>query len=358
MKTALIFGITGQDGSYLAELLLEKGYRVVGVVRRVSVPTDSRIAHLKNNIGLELVEGDITDSGSVDQIIRRYDPQTQIFSDRFDPLHNRYEIYNLAAQSHVGTSFEQPILTTNADYLGPLNILEAVRRLRDNSRRIRIYQASSSEMFGSKYSYNFTGEGRCQSEATEFAPNSPYAVAKLAAHHLCRVYRDSYGMFVCCGILFNHESERRGEQFVTRKISLHVAAYAKAREQRSSIPLIQLGNLDPQRDWGHAEDYVFAMWLMMQTERPDDFVIATGETHSVYDFLVASFRVIGVDIVNRLHEFVKIDSNMRRPNEVPFLQGNANKARQALGWVPTIDFKTLVSRMVLSDCSKSGVQHG
>jgi len=326
---AIIFGITGQDGSYLAELLLEKDYEVVGVTRRVSVPTLNRIEHILPKI--KIVEGDITDAFSVSNIIKEEEPD---------------EIYNLAAQSHVGTSFKQPSLTWDVTAGGVLNILEAIRysSRKDN---IKFYQASSSEMFGKNYSLReqFVDILKYQDEKTPFAPQSPYAIAKLAAHHLVRNYRDSYGIFACSGILFNHESERRGEKFVTRKITKWIGEFV-ASGMDKEFPALRLGNLDAKRDWGHAEDYVRAMWEMMQHETPNDYVVATGETHSVRDFLDVAFKHVGID---DWEDLVVIDPEFYRPSEVDYLLGIPAKAKRVLGWEPEISFEKLAERMVDSD---------
>ena len=333
---AIIFGITGQDGSYLAELLLEKDYEVVGVTRRVSVPTLNRIEHILPKI--KIVEGDITDAFSVSNIIKEEEPD---------------EIYNLAAQSHVGTSFKQPSLTWDVTAGGVLNILEAIRysSRKDN---IKFYQASSSEMFGKNYSLReqFVDILKYQDEKTPFAPQSPYAIAKLAAHHLVRNYRDSYGIFACSGILFNHESERRGEKFVTRKITKWIGEFV-ASGMDKEFPALRLGNLDAKRDWGHAEDYVRAMWEMMQHETPNDYVVATGETHSVRDFLDVAFKRVGID---DWEDLVVIDPEFYRPSEVDYLLGIPAKAKRVLGWEPEISFEKLAERMVDSDVEAERLQ--
>ena len=333
---AIIFGITGQDGSYLAELLLEKGYEVVGITRRVSVPTLIRITHILPKI--KIVEGDITDAFSVSNVIKEEAPD---------------EIYNLAAQSHVGTSFKQPSLTWDVTAGGVLNILEAIRYSgrKDN---IKFYQASSSEMFGKNYNLR---EGlvemiKYQDEKTPFMPQSPYAIAKLAAHHLVRNYRDSYGIFACSGILFNHESERRGEKFVTRKITKWIGEFV-ASGMGKEFPALRLGNLDAKRDWGHAEDYVRGMWEMVQHETPNDYVVATGETYSVREFLDIAFKHIGID---DWEDFVVIDPEFYRPAEVDYLLGIPAKAKRVLGWEPQISFEQLVERMVDSDVEEARLQ--
>ena len=333
---AIIFGITGQDGSYLAELLLEKGYEVIGVTRRVSVPTLNRITHILPKI--KIIEGDITDAFSVSNVIKEEAPD---------------EIYNLAAQSHVGTSFKQPSLTWDVTAGGVLNILEAIR-YSGRKDDIKFYQASSSEMFGKNYNLR---EGlaemiKYQDEKTPFMPQSPYAIAKLAAHHLVRNYRDSYGIFACSGILFNHESERRGEKFVTRKITKWIGEFV-ASGMDTEFPALRLGNLDAKRDWGHAEDYVRGMWEMVQHETPNDYVVATGETHSVREFLDIAFRHIGIDDWD---DFVVIDPEFYRPAEVDYLLGIPAKAKRVLGWEPEISFKQLAERMVDSDVQEARLQ--
>ena len=325
-KVAIITGATGQDGSYLSELLLDKGYTVVGLRRRSSSEKGlERIQHLLNNDNFKLVEADITDSGCVNNLIRDYLP---------------HEVYNLAAQSHVGTSFKQPLYTTQVNIEGPLNFLEAIRLL---SPSTKFYQASTSEMFGKNF--ELMGDTKYQKETTPFVPQSPYAVAKLAAHEMVRIYRDSYGLFACCGILFNHESERRGENFVTRKITKWIGEFV-ASGQDEDFPALRLGNLDAHRDWGHAQDYVEAMYMMLQQEEPEDYVIATSETHSVREFLTEAFNEIGIP---DFEPYVVIDPEFYRPCEVDWLLGHTGKARQQLGWRPQVSFQDLVQRMVRSD---------
>lgn len=401
MKTALIFGVTGQDGSYLAEFLLDRGYAVVGVRRRTSLPNDGRVAHLLNQFTaghntLKLVAGDVSDAGSVHRLI---------------DFHRPAEIYNLAAQSQVRVSFDEPAHTADVVYGGCLNILEAVRQVETNvpagTDRMRVYQASSSEMFGSAFSgvdgngYRYDCRDAAeyaeyggmvgrpfQDEHTPMLPCSPYGIAKLAAHHLVRVYRESYGVFACSGILYNHESERRPEQFVTRKITRYAAEFSRwwkhvranepggidlhfdlapgrvatVRQNRNKeayphrdswicgpqMDKLRLGNLDASRDWGHAEDYVRGMWLMLQRPAPDDYVLATGETHTVREFLHAAFAAVGCppDIAEAATE---CDKSLFRPSEVDYLRGDATKARDALGWTPAIGFDELVRRMVAAD---------
>ena len=323
MKKALITGITGQDGSYLAELLLEKGYEVHGIVRRSSVFNTDRIDHIyqdphERNSRLFLHYGDLTDSTSLRGILEKTQPD---------------EVYNLGAQSHVRVSFDLPEYTADTVAMGALRLLEAIRDYNQNHQRaIRLYQASSSEMFGSA--------PPPQSEATPFEPCSPYAVGKVAAYWHCRNYRDAYGMFICNGILFNHESPRRGETFVTRKITR-----ALGRIKHGLQSTLYLGNLDAKRDWGHARDYVESMWMMLQAEEPDDYVIATGESHSVKEFLETAFSYAGID----WEKHVSIDPQYFRPNEVEFLQGDPDKAREKLGWEPRTSFDELVKIMVDAD---------
>ena len=327
MKTAIVFGVTGQDGSYLTDLLISKNYKVVGVARRSSVDTTERIGEHQKNENFVLVEGDITDGFCVSDIINKYEPD---------------EVYNLAAQSHVGTSFKQPTLTWDVTAGGCLNILEAIR-VSPRCNEIRFYQASSSEMFGKNFTV--TSSGKYQDENTAFMPQSPYAIAKLAAHHLVRNYRDSYGIHASSGILFNHESERRGENFVTRKITKWIGKFV-ASGKDENFPKLRLGNLQARRDWGHAKDYVRGMWLMLQQEEPDDYVIATGETHSVEEFLECSFEYAGIDNWN---EYVYIDPEFFRPAEVDYLLGNPTKAREELGWEPQIKFRRLAELMTEAD---------
>jgi GDPmannose 4,6-dehydratase len=365
-KTAVIFGVTGQDGSYMSELLLKKEYRVIGVGRRSSVDTKERIRGATlDHPAFTYAEGDITDLASVTGIISEHKPD---------------ECYNLAAQSHVGTSFKQPVATFNIDAVGVLNILESIRI---HSPETRFYQASTSELYGDNYDeydedfvpYQIPHNGhlpplteqlerapkikKYQGDHTEFAPRSPYAVAKIAAHYLVHTYRESYGLHASCGILFNHESERRGENFVTRKISKWVGQLAAdyALSSTSLLPAtlpeelqLALGNLDAYRDWGHAEDYVKAMWMMLQMDEPDDYVIATGVAHSVRDFLDAAFAHIGVKDWSGL---VRVDPQFFRPAEVEYLCGYPEKALDELGWEPEVTFEQLVGRMVDHDQKKA-----
>jgi GDPmannose 4,6-dehydratase len=352
-KKAIVTGATGQDGSYLIELLLEKGYEVIGLKRRSSTSTLDRISHIDSNM-LEIEEFEISDTGSVYSAVERHKPD---------------EIYNLAAQSHVKTSFDQPNYTFQVNTIGVVNFLEAIRRF---SPKTKFYQASTSEMFGksvTKSKRSVWGEEKWdyyQDENTVFEPQSPYAAAKLASHNLVRNYRDGYNIFGACGILFNHESERRGENFVTRKITKWIAEFVRWSEvqgldsspenfrfegdyiysNRDSFPKLRLGNVDAYRDWGHAQDYVNAMWLMLQQETPDDYVIATGETYSVREFLSEAFEYIGV---SNYEDYFVIDPKFYRPAEVEYLKGSPKKAEQNLTWSRQVSFKDLVHRMVESD---------
>lgn len=315
MKTALITGITGQDGSYLAEFLLEKGYKVVGLKRRTSLLCTERIDHIYHNSQFSMEYYSLHDSGVFYRLLRKHKPN---------------EVYNLAAQSHVRVSFDVPEETVDSVAMGTLRLLEAIR---NTDPSIRFYQASSSEMYGDNPDTPFD-------EKSKLMPASPYACAKVFAHNLVRNYRKSYGLFACSGILFNHESPRRGETFVTRKITL-----AAARIKLGLQDVLYLGNLDAKRDWGYAGDYVRAMWLMLQQDVPDDFVISTGETYSVKEFLNETFSQAGLDV----DKCVKIDSRLFRPHEVPVLLGNSSKARKELGWYPEVSFKQLVKMMYNSD---------
>ena len=319
MKTALITGITGQDGSYLAELLLNKGYKVIGVKRRTSLIATDRIDNIFNDpdliMNFDLVYGNMNDSGCLHRLLIEYKPD---------------EIYNLAAQSHVRVSFETPEETTEYVAMGTLRLLEAYRNICPEAK---FYQASSSEMFGDN-------PENPQSETTRLMPASPYACAKVYAHNICRNYRESYGLHISSGILFNHESPRRGETFVTRKIT-----QAAARIKMGIQDDLLLGNLDAKRDWGFAGDYVEAMWLMTQQKTPDDYVVATGETHTVREFLQVVFDYAGLDI----DKYVKIDERLFRPHEVPLLLGDATKAKEKLGWEPKVNFEGLAKMMYDAD---------
>jgi len=316
MRTALITGITGQDGSYLAELLLEKGYEVYGLVRRLSTPNQSRIHKIVDR--LELLPGDLTDQSSLNLAVQRAMPD---------------EVYNLAAQSFVATSWNQPVLTGDVTGLGVVRVLEAVRYFCPTAR---FYQASSSEMFG-------TAVQQLKDETTPFHPRSPYAVAKVYGHYTTLNYRESYGLFCCSGICFNHESPRRGIEFVTKKISDGVARIYHGRAKE-----LRLGNLDVKRDWGFAGDYVKAIWLMLQQDEPDDYVIATGASHSVKEFAALAFDAVGLN----WEDYVVVDERYLRPAEVFDLQGNAAKARKKLRWTPDTSFEDLVRMMVASDVEK------
>ncbi|MDQ3553101.1 MAG: GDP-mannose 4,6-dehydratase [Chloroflexota bacterium] len=315
-KTALITGITGQDGSYLAELLLEKGYRVVGMTRRSSSSAHERIDHLAGRI--ELVQGDLLDQASLVSALQTTRPD---------------EVYNLGAQSFVPTSWNQPTLTAEFTALGVTRLLEAVRQV---DPAIRFYQASSSEMFGKV-------RETPQNEQTSFYPRSPYGVAKVYGHFITVNYRESYDLFACSGILFNHESPRRGHEFVTRKVSDAVARIKLGEQQE-----LRLGNLDAERDWGFAGDYVRAMWLMLQGDEPRDYVVATGETHSVRELCQIAFARVGLDY----RDHVVIDQSFIRPAEVDQLLGDADKARRELGWEPEVSFERLVHMMVDADMAR------
>jgi GDPmannose 4,6-dehydratase len=327
-KTAFITGITGQDGSYLAELLLSKGYDVYGLIRRASTFNTARIDHLyqdphEKDVRLRLVYGDLTDSSNLLRLLRDTRPD---------------EIYNLGAQSHVKVSFDMPEYTGDTDALGVTRLLEAVR---DAGLNCRFYQASSSEMFGSA--------NPPQNEHTVFQPRSPYAVAKVYGHYMTINYREAYGLYAVSGILFNHESPRRGETFVTRKITRAVAAIKAGRQDK-----LFLGNLDAMRDWGFAPDYVEGMWLMLQADQPDDYVLATGETHTVREFCEHAFGHVGLDY----QKYVEIDPRYFRPSEVDALLGDAAKAREKLGWKPKVTFEQLVKIMVDADVQALREGHG
>jgi len=322
-KTAIITGITGQDGSYLSDLLLDKEYTVIGTYRRTSTNSFSRISHLLSNDNLILEESDLTDPSSLRFLIQKYQPN---------------EFYNLAAQSHVDTSFKQPTTTFEINTVGVVNILEAIR---DLSPDTRFYQASTSEMYGKNFDIDNNGQ-YYQDENTLLLPQSPYGVAKLASHRLIHIYREAYSLFNCSGILFNHESPRRGENFVTRKITKYIGLLV---HNKINKPL-KLGNLSAKRDWGHAKDYVKAMWLMLQQNNPEDYVISTGETHSVYEFLQAAFGRVNLDY----KQYVEIDENLYRPAEVDYLRGDCTKAKTKLNWQPEYSFIDLVNDMVDHDC--------
>ncbi|MCE9637917.1 MAG: GDP-mannose 4,6-dehydratase [Planctomycetes bacterium] len=319
MKTALITGITGQDGSYMAELLLSKGYRVVGMVRRTSLEKFERIEHVRERI--DLVQGDLTDQSSLDEAVKNSMPD---------------EVYNFAAQSFVPTSWNQPALTGDVTGLAVSRMLEALRKYRADAR---FYQASSSEMFGKVMETP-------QRESTPFYPRSPYGVAKVYGHYITVNYRESYGMYACSGILFNHESPRRGIEFVTRKVT-----DAVARIRAGKLDRLKMGNLDAQRDWGFAGDYMEAIWLMMQGAEPRDYVIATGHTHTVKDLVDRAFTAAGLD----WQKYVETDPKMIRPAEVDLLRGDPSKAKAELGWTPKVQFPELVEMMVRADLERHGV---
>ena len=362
-KTAMIFGVTGQDGSYLSELLLGKGYQVIGVTRRCSVNNTERLENCLPNANFVLCEGDVTDYPSTSGAMREYMPD---------------ECYNLAAQSHVGTSFKQPCYSLDVCAGGVLNVLESIRTINPTCR---FYQASTSELFGNNHSETHDGITRYQDEDTALMPTSPYAIAKLAGHNFVKMYRDAYNIHASAGILFNHESERRGEKFVTRKITKWIGDFVAWLPPESNIndcmsqlpcmdtqlvfrdkefyiptignvanspvfPKLRLGNLDAARDWGHAEDYVRMMWMMLQADKPDDYVIATGKTHTIKEFLEEAFAVVGI---SNWSDYVYIDPEFCRPSDVEYLCGHAGKARKELGWEPRVNFKELVTRMVQHD---------
>jgi len=336
MKAALITGATGQDGSYLAEFLLSKDYEVFGLARYCSERKHERIDHLKSNTRFHLVEGDLTDTARINSIINSFENYEVV------------EVYNLGAQSHVKVSFGQPEYTANVDALGTLRMLEAIHQSNFKSK-FKFYQAGTSEMFGKV-------QNPVQNESTPFYPRSPYGVSKLFGYWITKNYRESYNMFACTGILFNHESERRGAEFVTRKITLGLADWRRTRRP------IELGNLDAKRDWGHAKDYVEAMWLMLQQPFADDFVIGTGETHSIREFIEIAFKELDGSIVWEGHGenevgisketgeiVVKINPAFYRPAEVDMLIADASKAREVLGWTPKISFEDLVKQMTHND---------
>ena len=340
MKKALITGITGQDGSYLAELLIEKGYEVHGIIRRASSFNTKRIDHLykdphKKNVKMFLHYGDMTDSSNLNRILEKVQPD---------------EIYNLAAQSHVQVSFEVPEYTAEVDGVGVLRFLDAIKETEINTK---FYQASTSELYGKVQEIP-------QTETTPFYPRSPYAVSKLYAHWIVKNYREAYNLFACNGILFNHESPRRGETFVTRKITLAVARIKEGIQDK-----LYLGNMDSKRDWGYAKEYVEGMWLMLQQDKPEDFVLATNETHTVREFVELSFKHVGINIKWQGEKeeeigidstsgniLVEIDPRYYRPTEVELLLGDYSKAKKELGWEPKIKFNKLVELMVESDWEK------
>jgi GDPmannose 4,6-dehydratase len=335
-RVAVITGITGQDGSYLAELLLSKDYDVYGIARRTSHSNTERIISILNHPRFFLKEADLTDANSLRSVFEEVSH------------YKRIEVYNLGAQSHVHTSFRQPELTADVDGIGPLRILEILRTM--NLTHARFYQASTSELYGKVMETP-------QSETTPFYPRSPYGVAKLYAYWIVKNYRESYRMFACNGILFNHESERRGEEFVTRKITKGIA---KIKSDPSFC--LRLGNIDAKRDWGHARDFVYGMWLILQQDFPDDFVLSTGETHTVREFVNLAFQSAGIKLTwngsgeNEIATdqngriVIQIDSLFYRPAEVDLLIGNNSKAKRVLGWEPKISFQEMIDGMVKSDC--------
>ena len=325
MKKALITGITGQDGSYLAEFLLKKGYKVYGLTRRTSTVNNERIEHIQDQI--ELVQGDLLDQSSLLEAIRETEPD---------------ELYNLAAQSFVKTSWNQPVLTGEYTGLGVTRVLEALRSF---NPKIKFYQASSSEMFGKVTETP-------QKENTRFYPRSPYGVAKVYGHYITVNYRESYGLFACSGILFNHESPRRGLEFVTKKISHAVARISLGKQDKLELGSLEpnLGNLEAKRDWGYAPEYVESMWLMLQQDEPDDYVIATGENHSVREFVEIAFNAVGIKDWEK-HVVSNVGVHMR-PAEVDYLIGDASKAKKVLGWEPKTSFKELVEMMVKEDLDR------
>jgi GDPmannose 4,6-dehydratase len=327
-KTAIITGVTGQDGSYLAELLLQKGYGVVGLYRRSSTNSFERIQSIKDHPRLILEEFDLTDPSDCLNIVIKHRPK---------------EFYNLAAQSHVATSFKQPTTTFEIDTVGVINILEAIRRF---SSTTRFYQASTSEMFGRNYSVDSDGN-KYQNEDTILLPQSPYAVAKLASHRMIQIYREAYNINACSGILFNHESPRRGENFVTRKITKYIGQLVNGIIPPTTK--LKLGNIEAIRDWGHAKDYVRAMHLMIIRAKPDDYVISTGICYTVKDFLQAAFSKIDKDY----RDYIEIDPELYRPAEVDYLRGDSSKAQKELNWKPLISFDALVDDMVFSDIKAS-----
>lgn len=321
IKTAAITGVTGQDGSYLAELLINKGYNVIGLYRRSSILKFERIKHLLKTPQFILKEFDITDPSDCTDLIVNYRPN---------------EIYNLAAQSHVATSFNQPTATFEINTIGVTNLLENIRKF---SATTRFYQASTSEMFGSNYTIK--NNTKYQDENTSFHPQSPYAIAKLASHKMVEIYRQSYNLYCCSGILFNHESPRRGENFVTRKITRYIGMLVNNKTQDK----LKLGNIHSTRDWGHAKDYVEAMHLMLNQDCAQDFVISSGKGYTVEQFLDKAFKLINKNYL----DYIEIDPAFYRPSEVDFLQGDCSKAQQILNWTPKITFDELVNDMVESD---------
>lgn len=322
MKIAMISGATGQDGSYLSDYLLEKGYKVIGLHRRSSVNNFTRLANSLLNTNFYLEEFDVTDPSVVGSLVSKYQPD---------------EFYNLASQSHVGTSFKQPSTTFEIGTIGVINILEAIRNYSGDTK---FYQASTSEMFGRNFSVDSSGN-KYQDENTEFLPQNPYGVAKLASHRMVQIYRNAYNIFACSGILFNHESPRRGENFVTRKITKYIGKIINKKINEN----LKLGNLNSSRDWGHAKDYIKAMHLMLQKDIPSDYVISSGESHSVLSFVKKAFDHAGLSY----KEHIEIDPELYRPAEVEYLKGVSTKAQNELGWSPETSFDDLIKDMVDSD---------
>jgi GDPmannose 4,6-dehydratase len=335
-KSAMIWGVTGQDGSYLSELLLGEGYEVIGVKRRSSTNNLGNLANVIENPDFELVEGDITDAHSVSGLVKDHQPT---------------ELYNVAAMSHVGTSFQQPSYTFMANAVGELNILEAIRQ---NSPKTKHFFAATSEMMGSNFNVGKDGE-KYQDETTPLSANSPYAAAKLASYHLVKMYREGYGLFACSSITHNHESERRGENFVTRKITKYIGKYAQKfydgdqpyykMPEPDCIPKLKLGNIDSIRDFSYAPDIVRAFYLMLQQEKPQDYMLCSGIGHSIRDFLSTSFGWVE----SLWEDYVEIDPSLYRPVEVPFLRGVNSKATNELGWKPNVNFVQMVTKMVVHD---------
>ena len=334
---AIITGITGQDGSHLADLLLDKGYEVVGITRRTSTDNTGRIKHLLDNENFHLESGDVTDVSSIVRILKKHNDSMQT------------EFYNLGAQSHVAESFKQPGSTWDITGKGVLNILQSIVDL--DMKHIRFYQASSSEMFGASCdtdadpSQKIGTMKRYQDENTKFLPQSPYAIAKCAAHYMTRLFREGYGLHASAGILFNHEGPRRGETFVTRKITKWIGDFVKSGRS-DDFPQLRLGNLDAYRDWGYAGDYVEAMWTMLQEKEPDDYVICTGETHTIREFLDVAFEHIDI---KDWTQYVVVDPEFYRPAEVDYLRGRNKKSKEKLGWKPKHSFEDLVKLMVDHD---------
>ena len=323
-KTAIITGITGQDGSYLSEYLLSKKYNVIGLYRRSSINNCERVNHLLNYENFSLQEFDLTDPSDCSRILEKEQPD---------------ELYNLAAMSHVATSFHQPSTTFEIDTIGVINLLEGIR---SRSSHTKFYQASTSEMFGKNYSIDNNGE-KYQDEDTPLIPQSPYAVAKLASHRMLQIYREAYGLYACSGILFNHESPRRGENFVTRKITKYIGGLVNNKISKKNK--LKLGNILASRDWGHAKDFVQGMHMMLDRDIADDYVLCTGETHTVQDFLELSFKTVDLDY----KDHIEIDPELYRPAEVNYLKGRYDKAKKALGWIHHTSFEELVNEMVFHD---------